>query len=353
MRNIFAAILLLSALGLAAQPRFFVDQESKKVGEVLFRNPVDVTFALKNKGKSPLEILSVETSCSCTMVDYPRNAVKPGETVNIIVRYDAEMLGTFQKEVAVYTNVRQEPYFLQIQGRVVTEKKDFAADFPIDLGNVRMDVNYIEFDNVNKGNYPKAELRVVNVDRNPYRPQIMHLPPYLRAEYYPEIIPGGKTGRIVLILDSEKLENYGLTQRSVYLSRGLGDKISEENEINTSAVLLPAFSGMTEAQMENAPRMLLSSDEIHFSIASSQKKLSNTLTIKNVGKSTLNIKQLQVFNRAVGVSLSNRTIAPGKSAKLKVIVTPSMLKKGKARPRILLISDDPKNAAKTINIQMQ
>lgn len=352
MKRILTYILLIWSVGIFAQPRFVVDQESKKVGEILFQNPVDVVFVLKNKGKSPLEILSVKTSCSCTMVDYPKTAIKPGETCKLTMRYDAEMLGTFHKEVAVYTNVRKEPYFLTMQGRVVTEKTDFESDFPIDLGNVRIDVNYIEFDNVNKGKYPTAEIRIVNVDRNPYRPQIMHLPSYLKAEYVPEIISGGKIGKVVITLDSEKLDAYGLTQRSIYLSRGMGDKIGEENEINTSAVLLPAFSDMTESQMANAPRLLLSSDEIHFSNISGKKKLSQTINVKNEGKNTLNIKGIQVFNRAVGVSLSNRAIEPGKSARLKVTVTPAMLKKGKARPRILIISDDPKNAAKTINIQL-
>ena len=72
--------------------------------------------------------------------------------------------------------------------------------------------------------------------------------------------------------------------------------------------------------------------------------------ITNEGKSTLTIQQMQVFNRAVSVGLSDRTISPGRSAKLKITVTPAMLKKEKARPRVLLISDDPHHAIETIDI---
>ena len=42
----------------------------------------------------------------------------------------------------------------------------------------------------------------------------------------------------------------------------------------------------------------------------------------------------------------------GKSTRLKVTVNTKYLKKAKARPRVLLISDDPENAKKIINIHV-
>ena len=38
------------------------------------------------------------------------------------------------------------------------------------------------------------------------------------------------------------------------LARFSGDKVGDENEIPVSAILLPDFSGMTEAEKANAPR---------------------------------------------------------------------------------------------------
>ena len=127
------------------------------------------------------------------------------------------------------------------QGRVVSKLSDYSGSFPIDLGNVRLNINNIEFDNVNRGDHPMVELQIVNMGRKSYKPYLMHLPPYLSAQYFPETLSGGRIGKIMLTLDSEKLHQMGLTQTSIYLARKVGDKVSEDNEITVSSVLLPDF----------------------------------------------------------------------------------------------------------------
>ena len=43
----------------------------------------------------------------------------------------------------------------------------------------------------------------------------MHLPPYLEAKAEPEKLGRGKTGKILVTLDSEKLPKLGITRASV------------------------------------------------------------------------------------------------------------------------------------------
>jgi len=117
-----------------------------------------------------------------------------------------------------------------------------------------------------------------------------------------------------------------------------------------SAILLPSFNQFSEAQLSHAPRMQLSSDNVVMEGITDKKKLTAVVVVSNTGDTPLSIKQLQVSHRSVGVSLGNRTIAPGASTKLKITLTPSMLKTSRVRPRILLITDDPTHAAQTINI---
>lgn len=75
----------------------------------------------------------------------------------------------------------------------------------------------------------------------------------------------GKKGTITLTLDTKQLMDLGLTQSSVYLARFAGDKVSEENEIPVSAILLPDFSGMTEQDKALAPAIRLSESKIDLS----------------------------------------------------------------------------------------
>lgn len=344
---------MLFVVCLSAQPVFVPERDITKVGELLFQTPKTFVLGFTNKGDKPLQVLRVEPSCGCTTVSFSDKEIAPKERGEIHITFDAKMLGSFYKDVAIYTNVGSEPYYMALQGVVVREIQDYGTDYPIDLGNVRLMSNSVEFDDVNKGDSPEHIIRVLNADRTPYRPELMHLPPYLTATYLPESIPGGKSGEIRLKLNSDKLYQLGLNQTSVYLARYMGDRIGEENEIVVSAVLLPDFSQLTPDQMANAPKLALSTQELKFvGIGKKKKKLSQSLIVNNVGKTTLNIQKLQVFSRALSVSLSDRTIEPGKSAKLKVSINEKYLKKSKTRPRVLLISDDPQQPKVLVNVEV-
>lgn len=60
---------------------------------------------------------------------------------------------------------------------------------------------------------------MANTSNKAYSPVLMHLPPYLEAKAEPEKLGRGKTGKILVTLDSEKLPKLGITRASVYLSR--------------------------------------------------------------------------------------------------------------------------------------
>jgi len=144
----------------------------------------------------------------------------------------------------------------------------------------------------------------------------------------------------------------GLTQTSVYLSRYMGDKVSETNEILVSSVLLPDFSNV-EGDNQVTPEFTISETEIDFTSPSRKAKPERTITITNNGTADLLIQQVQVFNKALSVSLGNRQLAPGKSTKMKIVVSSKFLQKAKSRPRVLLITNDPKHAKEIINVKVQ
>lgn len=351
-RSLAAATLFLCAATAVAQPRMDIANDILNLGEVMFQQPKAVHFELRNSGTEPLLLTAVHASCGCTQVTYPREPIAPGASAKIEAIYDAQLLGTFQKELEVYTNASSEPTYLTLQGRVVSTFQDSDyTDFPIDLGNVRLSSNVVEFDDVNSGDHPEAVLQVVNVSRESYKPELMHLPPYLSARYLPEKLAGGRMGRIILTLDSERLKNYGLTETSVYLARKLGDRVSPENEITVSTVLLPAFSHLTAEEMAAAPHMVLSQDSLVFGDLGKKKKATQTILVRNDGRSPLIVSNVQVYGRALNVRLSNRTIQPGKTAKLKVTVLAQHLRQAKSQPRVLIIANDPARPKTTIRVK--
>lgn len=344
---------MMLAMAAVAQPRVELDRDVANMGEIMFQLPSKVSFTLKNAGDEPLGITEVIPSCGCTAVEWTRELIAPGAEGTITAVYDAKMLGSFQKDLEVYTNASDEPMYLHMQGRVVSKLSDYSGTFPIDLGNVRLNVNNVEFDNVNRGDHPVMELQILNTGRKSYKPYLMHLPSYLSAEYFPEQLNGGRMGKILLTLDSEKLHQMGLTQTSIYLAREVGDKVSEENEITVSSVLLPDFSSLSARDRELAPRLVLSADTLDMGEMGRKRKKSMTVEVRNEGKRTLQVRTLQVFNKALSVSLSERNIAPGETAKLKVTVAAKYLSKVKSSPRVLLITNDPARSKEIITINVK
>ncbi|MEG2573853.1 MAG: DUF1573 domain-containing protein [Bacteroides sp.] len=343
--------LLLVVLAIKAQPQLSFSQKAHDFGTIPWNKPVTAEFKVTNTGNSTLVISNVTTSCGCTLAEWTKQPIAPGEEGVISSTFDAKALGHFSKSIGIYSNASPKPIYLIITGEVAVGRLNYKKDYPFEIGNIRIDKNNIEFLDTNKGDKPTAEILVANTSNKAYEPILMHLPPYLKAVATPKKLARGRAGKIKITLDTRLLKNLGLTQTSVYLARFPGDKVGDENEITVSAVLLPDFSHLTELQKAAAPVIQLSETDIDMGPMGKKDKLSHTIIITNVGKSRLDIRELQVFNAAVNVSLRKRYINPGVSTKLKVTLIGKALKKLKSSPRVLMITNDPQHSKVIINLK--
>ena len=343
MKHIFTSILLWTAACLVgyAQPKATFDKMTHEFGVVLWKHPATATFQIKNDGDKPLVISNVTTSCGCTVADWTKEPIAPGATGVVTSTFDAKALGHFYKDIGVYCNASARPIYLMLRGEVSADPKNYTLTHPYEIGAIRLNKAAIEFDDTNKGDKPTMEILVANTTSDVYTPVLMHLPPYLEAVAVPERIGKKATGKIKVTLDTDKLPKFGLTTATVYLSRFPGDKVSEENAIPVSAVLLPDFSNMSQQQRLNPPAVQLSATEFTVPPLAENAKKKLTVVVKNVGKSDLDITDLQVFNPALGVQLKKRVLKPGAQTKMKITVYGKYLKKVKSAPRVLMITNDP------------
>ncbi len=75
-------------------------------------------FVFKNKGKEPLILFNVRSTCGCTVPEWTGEPVKGGESGIIKVTYDTYRVGAFTKVITVYSNAPNSPVRLFIKGRV-------------------------------------------------------------------------------------------------------------------------------------------------------------------------------------------------------------------------------------------
>ncbi|MCK8480783.1 DUF1573 domain-containing protein [Psychroserpens algicola] len=79
------------------------------------------TFKFKNRGRAPIVISKVKTTCGCTVPTYPKQAILPGESATIDIKYATSRLGKFSKSITVFSNADQPQKRLQIKGNVVAK----------------------------------------------------------------------------------------------------------------------------------------------------------------------------------------------------------------------------------------
>lgn len=90
--------------------------------------PASYTFVIKNTGKAPLVLTSVQPSCGCTSPEWPKEPIKPGGSGNIKVTYNAAGTGTFTKNVTVTSNAAATPQImLYIKGEVKAQEQQVTS----------------------------------------------------------------------------------------------------------------------------------------------------------------------------------------------------------------------------------
>lgn len=350
--NIWMLSALL-ALPASAQ-KITTQHEVVDCGQVVFSKPVTAEFVLKNDGRKPLVINNVLKSCGCTEVDYPKTSIAAGESFVIKAVYDAKQMGTFTKQVCLYTNADEEPFILSMRGKVVGSVVDFAGSYDEMLGAIKSDAQEVEFDDVNRGDRPVQRIHIFNPTDEVLEPVVMHLPDYLHAFVSPSKVAPRHSAEISFVLDSKKLRNLGLNQTSIYLGERPGDKVAPEKEIVVSAVLLPGFENMTPAKKALAPKIEMSATDLNLGRFNGKKKLKGEILITNKGKSELDIRSMQMFTMGLQVNLKKSKIQPGETVKMKVTAVAADLKKSRVRhPRILMITNDPDHAKVMVKINVQ
>lgn len=337
-----SAFCILSPLSLSAQS-LDAEFETIDMGDISFQHPVAATFKMKNRG-SEFFLKDVKPFCGCTKVDFPKKNIAKGENFSITVTYDAEMLGTFQKDVALMSDQFESPFYLTIKGKVVPQAVgetlsaiggENGASIP--MGKMLVSRDNIEFADSYQGNRIQEKITITNVDKQPIEPNVIHVPQYMTAQVTPSIIQPGKQGVITFTLNANMLPSYGLTQTSVYIAQFPGDVIAKEKEIMISAIKLPTLQ-LSESQRNRMPVLTLSDEVIDMG-----NSLKGDIVLANKGKSVLDITKIQAFTPGLTITLNKSVLNPGESTILRVKGTRKSLKEIKQEPRILIITNDPNN----------
>lgn len=88
-------------------------------GEITQGESVEYAFKFTNTGSDPLIITSAKGSCGCTVPEWPREPVAPGENGVIDVKFNSKgKKGKQNKRVTLITNMVPSQKILTVKGQV-------------------------------------------------------------------------------------------------------------------------------------------------------------------------------------------------------------------------------------------
>jgi hypothetical protein len=122
------AMMLLGCITMAmaqkpAEIKF--DKLTHNFGKFSEKNPVvECTFVFTNVGEAPLVVNQAVPSCGCTVAEYTKTPVQPGQKgeVKIVYNGTGKFPGHFKKSITVRTNGAVEMTRLYIEGDMEEEK---------------------------------------------------------------------------------------------------------------------------------------------------------------------------------------------------------------------------------------
>ncbi len=153
-------------------------------------------FQFINKGKNPVAIVYVYTTCGCTVANYTRKPVFPGKTGVVSVTYNPQgRPGKFNRSVLIDFGDANKKVKLCISGMVTpgVERKD--KRYPYVIGDLQLRTNALKFTPV-KGYEQELEIQVINSGKFPLRTEVHSSDSALSGYMEPGILSPGESGEL-------------------------------------------------------------------------------------------------------------------------------------------------------------
>jgi hypothetical protein len=103
-----------------AGPEVSFEKEVHDYGKIEQHGDGTCEFKYTNTGSQPLIISNAKGSCGCTVPDWSREPLAPGESTVIKVKYDTKRIGLINKTVTITSNATNAPNsVIRIKGEVL------------------------------------------------------------------------------------------------------------------------------------------------------------------------------------------------------------------------------------------
>lgn len=121
----FLSILLVGSLMAQSGPKIIFKKTNHDFGTVAEGPQITTEFNFKNEGDEPLILSNVKASCGCTVPNWPKEPILPGQSSQIEVKYNTQRrIGNFNKSITISSNADDAAKVIYIKGKVEAEPEE-------------------------------------------------------------------------------------------------------------------------------------------------------------------------------------------------------------------------------------
>jgi hypothetical protein len=303
---------------------------------------VEHDFVFKNTGTEPLLLTNVRSSCGCTVPEWSKEPIAPGESGSVKVTFNPlRRPGAFRKSITVQSNAKQSTVVLYIVGMVEPKPKTIADEYPIEMGPIRLSTNHLSVARIKNNETKTASINVLNGSDRSVTITIPDSPEHITFHVNPETLLPNQKGTISMDFDASRVNDWGFVSSRVYVYFN-GEKFTG-NLLAASGSIEEDFSGLTAEQMANSPKMTIGEETFNFGNIEQGEVIEHDFSFKNEGKETLLIRKIRTTCGCTASSPSSTEIGPGEDGTIHVTFN-SRAKKGKQLQTVTVITNDPNNS---------
>lgn len=349
---LFVVSLLFAAQNLLAQAPSVIrfTETDVDLGSIQEEDgPVEYTFRFINITDEPVFLTRVKASCGCTTPDYSREGVQPGDTGIVTARFDpTNRPGGFRKSLTINTRPAGAPLFVYINGYVKRKPGDPASDFPFRFGDLRIAQRTVNFGLITNQQVASREFEVYNEGSDTLRFEDTVLAPVYLQVKAPAIPPRSRANLLVSY-DPVLVNDLGYQSANFVLYTA--DSARTAATIYVMATIEEYFPPMSDEEKAKTPRLQTDKTLVERSSIKMGDVVEVAFTLRNTGKSPLNIRQLKSNCTCLKYKLEKYDLAPGEQSQLTLIFN-SAGRPGTQQKSISIFSNDPSEPTQMVSIKM-
>ena len=351
MKKIFFACLLAGMVGLygvqaQVSPKIKFEKNTHEFGELDKNAPAEFTFVFTNTSEADITLTKVKASCGCTTPNWTREAVKPGETGEIKVKYNTARVGAFRKSITVTYADDQRPEILYITGNVKPGEQDIA--FRSAVGGTSFDRVSQHITQLDSDKSSEVVFKVKNTSPHP-------------IEFMDRMDKGDM---FEVSLTKTELEPGEVAEVKVNV---LGDKFAtggdfaERITLYTNDEQVPAkvlaISGKlnkiyTAEELAMLPKINFTQREFKGGTLIEGEKVTYTYSFTNEGQGDLIIESVKASCGCTASAPKDKVIKSGQSSEI-VATFNSRGRVGMQRKSITVKTNDPENPTLVLTFQVE